>query len=105
MEIMQLLKRVETYKIIGDEKAIVEGLSFTDTGICKNYVYFCIKGTKVDGLDYVENAVKNGASVVVSEQEIETTATLVVVQNAITPVTDVAVVAERCSFIRFSASR
>jgi len=46
------------------------GISFDSTQIKKNYIFFAIKGNKIDGNDFISSAIINGAKIVVTEKKI-----------------------------------
>ena len=52
------------------DKVFFSGISFDSSRIKKNNIFFAIKGNKVDGNDYIETAIKNGAKIIVSEKKI-----------------------------------
>tara|TARA_B100001057_G_scaffold13815_1_gene13137 strand:- start:20626 stop:23382 length:2757 start_codon:yes stop_codon:yes gene_type:complete len=47
------------------KKIVVSGLSLNSQKIKNNYMFFAIKGNKTNGENYISNAIKNGASVIV----------------------------------------
>ena len=47
---------------------IFSGLSFDSSKVKKNYIFFALKGNEFDGNDYIEDAIKNGAKIIVSEK-------------------------------------
>ena len=44
------------------------GFEFNSKKIKKNYIFFAIKGNKINGNDYIKEAIKNGAKVIVSNK-------------------------------------
>jgi len=54
-----------TYK-----KFFFSGISFDSTQIEKNYIFFAIKGNKVDGNSFISSAISNGAKVIITEKKI-----------------------------------
>ena len=46
------------------------GISFDSTQIEKNYIFFAIKGNKVDGNSFISSAISNGAKVIITEKKI-----------------------------------
>ena len=46
------------------------GISFNSSKVKKNNIFFAIKGSSIDGNDYVEDAIKKGASIVITEKKI-----------------------------------
>ena len=49
------------------------GISFESSKVKKDYIFFAIKGNKIDGNNYVNDAIKNGAKIIVSEKKIDKT--------------------------------
>ena len=45
-----------------------KGFDFDSKKIKKNYIFFAIKGNKFDGNNFIKNAIKNGAKVIVSNK-------------------------------------
>ena len=50
-------------------KIFISGISFDSSKIRKNYIFFAIKGNRFDGNDYIDEAIKKGAKVIVSEKK------------------------------------
>ena len=44
------------------------GLAFNSKEVKKNYIFIAIKGDKFDGNNYINNAVKNGAKIIISSK-------------------------------------
>ena len=49
------------------------GISFESSKVKKDYIFFAIKGNKIDGNNYINDAIKNGAKIIVSEKKIDKT--------------------------------
>ncbi len=45
-----------------------KGFDFDSKKIKKNYIFFAIKGTKFDGNNFIENAIKNGARIIITNK-------------------------------------
>ena len=45
------------------------GISFDSSKVKKNNIFFAIKGNKFDGNDHIEEAIKNGAKIIVTEKK------------------------------------
>ena len=69
MKLLEICKKagIKCPKLL--ENIEVEGISSRSNEIKKNYVFVCLKGTKVDGHNYIDAAILNGASVIVIENE------------------------------------
>jgi UDP-N-acetylmuramoyl-L-alanyl-D-glutamate--2,6-diaminopimelate ligase len=57
----------DVINFFGDKNTIVSGVSYNSKIIYKNYVFFALPGFNTNGNKYVFEAIKNGASVIVSE--------------------------------------
>lgn len=71
---MRLLSCVQglEYKIIkGDIDNDVTGVAFDSREVKPGYIFVAVKGFKVDGHDYVEKAIENGASTVIISRPID----------------------------------
>ncbi len=51
-----------------DDK-IIRGLSYDSRKVKKDYIFFAIKGSKYDGNDFVQEAIENGACIIISEKD------------------------------------
>ncbi len=47
------------------------GLSFNSVDCKKDYIFFAIKGTKLDGSKFINQAIEKGATIIISEQKFE----------------------------------
>jgi MurE/MurF fusion protein len=46
------------------------GISFNSSKVKKNNIFFAIKGTKIDGNNFIKEAIKKGAKIIVTENKI-----------------------------------
>ena len=46
------------------------GISFDSSKVKKDNIFFAIKGNKLNGNDYIDLAIKNGAKIIISEKKI-----------------------------------
>lgn len=67
MKLKDLLKGLEIVESNIDENIEIEGISYNSKNVKKNFIYVCIKGFKVDGHTFIDEAIKNGAVLVVVE--------------------------------------
>ena len=47
------------------------GISFDSSRVKKNNIFFAIKGNKVDGNEYINDALRKGAKVIISEKKFQ----------------------------------
>jgi MurE/MurF fusion protein len=52
-------------------KIFFSGIAFNSSLIKKDYIFFAIKGNKFDGNNYIQDAIKKGAKIVISEKKIK----------------------------------
>lgn len=71
MKFEHLLEHIEYKLIQGSTNIEISTLEKDSRLVQKDSVYVCIKGVKADGHHYIEEAVLKGASVIVTEQEME----------------------------------
>ncbi|MBY0246000.1 MAG: UDP-N-acetylmuramoyl-L-alanyl-D-glutamate--2,6-diaminopimelate ligase [Sphingobacteriaceae bacterium] len=85
VQLNDILKGVEIQQIIGENQMLVSVLVFDSRKIEADCVFFAIKGTLVDGHDFIEQSISNGATVIVCEnlpKEINANVTYIKVENA-----------------------
>ena len=70
MKLYKILKNINC-RIVGNTNIEITGLYHRDTEVKFGGLFFCLRGTKIDGLNFVNSAVKNGALAVVTEQEVQ----------------------------------
>jgi murE/murF fusion protein len=61
MLLKKLIKNIPKEK----EDVVISGLSANSKEIKKNYIFFAIKGRKLNGEKFIDNAIDNGASVII----------------------------------------
>src|SRR5210317_1081120 len=47
------------------------GIAFDSRKVKKNYIFFAINGNKLNGYDYIADAINNGAQIIISEKSIK----------------------------------
>lgn len=70
-ELSGLLKHLHLLKVEGRSNIEVRGLAYHSGSIQPGFVFFCLRGTKVDGHDYIQQAVAAGAAAVVLDENRE----------------------------------
>ena len=69
MKLFALTKNLHC-RIVGNSGVEIKGLYHKDTEVKTGGLFFCLRGTQVDGVNFVFSAIKNGAVAIVVEQEI-----------------------------------
>ena len=80
-----ILKNMEITEIMGNKNIVPEDIVFDSRKVAKNTAFFAIKGTQVDGHQYIDAAIEKGASVIVCEQpppQITPDVTYIMVKNS-----------------------
>ena len=70
MKLFSLIKNIKC-RIVGSPVVEIKGLYHNDTAVKEGGLFFCLRGTKVDGVNFIKSAIKNGAVAVVVESEIQ----------------------------------
>ncbi len=81
MTIQSLLANVEVIKVKNYTNVNVLGIEIDSRKELSGKVFFCLKGERSDGNEFVSEAEKKGAVAIVSESEIPTSLPLFVVKN------------------------
>ncbi len=80
MKLVNLLNGLDKYMFIGNDVEI-KHLS-NKSGGCKNdTLFFCINGINNCGYNFVEDAIKNGASAIVTDKKLKVNATQIIVDD------------------------
>lgn len=83
MKLYSLLKNLNC-RVLGNTIIEIGGLYHKDTEVKENGLFFCLRGTRVDGNEFVLSAIANGAVAIVTEQELQNLRgiTQIIVKNA-----------------------
>ena len=65
-----------------DDDFIFEGVSFNSKTVAKDFIFFCFKGEKNYGVDFVDEAINNGAKAIVVEEFQEIDIPQILVKNS-----------------------
>lgn len=86
MNLSELIKDIETKELIGNDSIEISGIAYDSRRAEKGYVFFALRGAKLDGHNFISTALDNGAIAVVCEQVPEDLKnlpiTFVVVENS-----------------------
>lgn len=67
-KIKDILKDCKIVEVVGDDNRAVSGLAFDSRKCSSEMAFFAIKGTQVDGHDYIEKAISQDCKVIVCEK-------------------------------------
>ncbi|RME84178.1 MAG: UDP-N-acetylmuramoyl-L-alanyl-D-glutamate--2,6-diaminopimelate ligase [Planctomycetota bacterium] len=65
----ELLGAME-YKLIGESNPLITGLAFDSRQVKPGYLYFAMKGTQVNGVQFIPEAIQKGACAIVVEEDL-----------------------------------
>ena len=88
-----LLERIRPLKVVGSADREVEALSFDSREVGEGYCFFAVRGTQVDGHNFIAKATDAGASVVVCEtlpEALNEQVSYVVVEDSTATMADIA---------------
>ncbi|HXX41442.1 MAG TPA: Mur ligase domain-containing protein, partial [Chthoniobacterales bacterium] len=82
MQLKSLLSAISVRQIIGPSDRAVESIAYDSRRVQRNGLFVALRGEKLDGHNFIGQAIEKGASVIASEraQEFPRT-TCVVVEN------------------------
>src|SRR5256885_3018409 len=93
MQLKTLLAAIPVRQIIGTLDRAVESIAYDSRRVQKNGLFVAMRGEKVDGHDFMGQAVEKGASVILAEREEQhLRATCAVVENARTALADLSAI-------------
>lgn len=82
MQLKTLVAAISPLQINGPVDRVVEGIAYDSRRVQKNFVFVALRGEKSDGHQFIDQAIEKGASVIVTEQEVQQArATCIVVEN------------------------
>src|SRR4051812_22989434 len=82
MQLKTLLAALSPRQIIGPLERVVESIAYDSRRVQGNGLFVALRGEKSDGHSFIEQAIEKGASVIVTEHEVQHAhATCVVVEN------------------------
>ena len=67
-KIKDILANCNLLEIVGEKEMEVLDISFDSRKVNPGTMFFAVKGTQVDGHDYIDKAIEKGASVIVCEK-------------------------------------
>jgi UDP-N-acetylmuramoyl-L-alanyl-D-glutamate--2,6-diaminopimelate ligase len=82
MQLKILASAISPRQVIGPLDRVVEGIAYDSRRVQRNFLFVALRGEKSDGHQFVQQAIEKGASVIVTEQEVQQArATCIVVEN------------------------
>ncbi len=66
-ELTNILENIKTNQTIGNQNITVSNIQFDSRKVDSESVFVAVKGTQVDGHDYIEKAIEKGAKAIVCE--------------------------------------
>jgi UDP-N-acetylmuramoyl-L-alanyl-D-glutamate--2,6-diaminopimelate ligase len=105
MQLTTLANAIRIRQVIGPLDREVEGIFYDSRRVQKNGMYVALRGTKVDGHQFTDQAIEKGASVIVVEREqTRARATSLVVDNTRSALADLASVFYRRPALRLKVA-
>lgn len=82
IKLTDLLSIIPFYKVIGNvEETYINKIEMDHRKINSDDVFVCLRGFTVDGHDYAEQAIENGASIIIAEKDINVSVATIVVPD------------------------
>jgi UDP-N-acetylmuramoyl-L-alanyl-D-glutamate--2,6-diaminopimelate ligase len=91
MQLKTLVAAVSPRQVIGPLDRVVEGIAYDSRRVQRNGLFVALRGEKVDGHQFIDQAVEKGATAIVTEHEVQSPrATCLVVENTRSALADLA---------------
>src|SRR5947207_2998185 len=91
MQLKTLVAAISSRQITGPLDRVVESIAYDSRRVQRNGLFVALRGEKTDGHQFIEQAVEKGATVIVTEHEVQSPrATCVVVENTRSALADLA---------------
>lgn len=71
MKLYKLLGDIEYTLINGDLNVEITGICYDSRKVNENSIFVCIKGSKANGHNFINKAIKNGAAAIIIEEEFQ----------------------------------
>ena len=68
IELKNILYKVTLDTVVGDTSVSINNIQFDSRKVSKNDVFVAVKGTVVDGHDFIEQVIEKGANTIICEQ-------------------------------------
>ena len=83
MQLKTLVAALSPRQILGPLDRVVESIAYDSRRVQRNGLFVALRGEKSDGHQFIDQAIEKGATVIVTEREVQTPrATCVVVENS-----------------------
>jgi UDP-N-acetylmuramoyl-L-alanyl-D-glutamate--2,6-diaminopimelate ligase len=93
MQLKTLVSAIPVRQIIGPVDRTVESIAYDSRRVQRNGLFVALRGEKVDGHEFIEQAIEKGATAILSErEEKQARATCVMVENTRTAMADLAAI-------------
>ncbi|WIV13330.1 UDP-N-acetylmuramoyl-L-alanyl-D-glutamate--2,6-diaminopimelate ligase [Proteiniborus sp. MB09-C3] len=70
MLLTKVIKELDCIKTIGDLDKEISGIAYDSREVADNFIFVAISGFTVDGHDFIEKAIENGANVIIAEKDV-----------------------------------
>ena len=65
IELKKILKGVEILSLEGDDNIIINGISDNSSKVDRGFLFFAVKGYKIDGHKFIEDAIAKGCIAII----------------------------------------
>lgn len=82
IKLTELLSTLPFYRAIGKiDDIYINKIEMDDRKVGKDDIFVCLKGFTVDGHEYVEQAIENGAGVIIAEKDVKASVPTIIVSD------------------------
>jgi UDP-N-acetylmuramoyl-L-alanyl-D-glutamate--2,6-diaminopimelate ligase len=67
MELEKILKGVNVVSLTGNDQIVIDNVTFDSRSVIQNSLFVAVRGSKSDGHEFIDSAVRSGASTIICE--------------------------------------
>lgn len=82
MKLKNLIKNLETVKIIGDLDVDITSVKINSNEVVKNSIFICLSGKDYDGHNFAKEVEKYGAKAIICEKKVDTNLCQIIVKDS-----------------------
>ncbi len=82
MRLSKLIENLDVIKVVGDVDHLIDEIQIDSNAVTKNSLFVCLKGRDFDGHNYVKQIENYGALAIITEREVQTKLTQVIVNDS-----------------------
>jgi len=79
--LLELIDGINNIKIIGEGNPLIKGITYDSRKVRPGYIFCCIKGDRLDGNDFITDAISKGAVSILTENKLDVNVPIIQSKN------------------------